>query len=75
MKNKYKTGVENKLNKYEEKRYEILNYELAELRKIIFTYRKYRDKTIEIKYDCDELFEREMDITTKEKGKKDLTII
>ena len=51
-------------------RYEALNYELAELRNIIFTYREYRDKVIEIKYDYDKLVEREMEILTMEKERE-----
>ena len=70
MKNKYKAAIEDKLNKYEKNRYETLNYELAELRNIIFTYREYRDKAIEIKYDYDKLIEREMEIMTKEKERE-----
>ena len=53
MKSNYKTYVENKLNKYE-KRYETLNYELAELWNIIFTYHEYAEK----KYYYNELVER-----------------
>ena len=67
MKNKYKTAIENKLNEYEKNRYETLNYELAELRNIIFTYCEYRDKSIEIKYDYDKLIEREIEIIAQEK--------
>ena len=70
MKNKYKIDVENKSNNYEKNRYETLNYELAELRNIIFTYREYRDKAIEIKYDYDKLIERELEILTMEKERE-----
>ena len=70
MKNKYKTDVENKLNKFGKNRYENLNYELAELRNIIFSYRVYRDKAIEIKYDYDKLIEREMEILKMEKERE-----
>ena len=75
MKNKYKIDVENKLNKYEKNRYGTLNYALAELRNIIFTYREYRDKAIEIKYDFKKSIEREMEILTMEKEREKRKII
>ena len=70
MKNKYKSDVESKLHKYEENRYETLNYGLADLRNIIFTYREYIDKAIEVKYDCNNLIDREMEILTMEKERE-----
>ena len=60
----------NKLKRYEKNRYETLNYDLAELKNIIFTHREYRDKSIEIKYGYDKLVEREMEILTMEKREK-----
>ena len=48
----------NKLKRYEKNRYETLNYDLAELRNIIFAYRDYGDKSLEIKYAYDKLIER-----------------
>ena len=37
---------------------------------IIFSYREYIDRAIEIKYDYDKLIEREMEIITKEKERE-----
>ena len=73
MKNKYKIDVENKLNRYEKNRYETLNYDLAELRNIIFTYREYIDKSIEIKLEKEILtMEREREKRFKKNLEKQI---
>ena len=46
-----------------------MTYE-TELRNIIFSYREYINKAIEIKYDYDKLIEREMKIMAEEKERE-----
>ena len=76
MRKKWKKNfiVKNKLNKNEFNKneqmllkYEKLNNEKTELFDEIQKFREYRDTAIEIKYDCDKLIERELEILTMEK--------
>ena len=71
--------VKNKLNitefnKHEKMllKYKKLNNEKTELFDAIQKFREYRDNAIEIKYDYDKLIEREMEILTMEKERKNI---